>query len=135
MYDHYNNVNCTVHCINYMVDNLRNDLCVVMQVHKETIDKVPNSIPSRNNIEIEIYGMEGIPDEDLREHERLKRGGAFGKRVGSDDEDSQVSYRGGYPRASNSYSGRWSCPMDIVCAVLPAKDIHILRASLPLSSE
>lgn len=30
-----------------------------MQVHKETIDKVPNSLPLRSNIEIEIYGMEG----------------------------------------------------------------------------
>ena len=46
-----------------------------MQVHKETIDKVPNSIPSRGNIEIEIYGMEGIPDEDMKEHERQRGGG------------------------------------------------------------
>ena len=48
-----------------------------MQVHKETIDKVPNSLPSRGNIEIEIYGMEGIPAEDLRAHE-LNKGGAYG---------------------------------------------------------
>ena len=39
-------------------------------MHKEKVDKVPNSISGRNNIEIEIYGMEGIPEEDLREHER-----------------------------------------------------------------
>lgn len=31
-----------------------------MQVHKEAIDKVPNSLPNRSNIEIEIYGMEGM---------------------------------------------------------------------------
>lgn len=31
-----------------------------MQVHKETIDKVPNSIPNRSNIEIEIFGMDGM---------------------------------------------------------------------------
>ena len=64
-----------------------------MQVHKETIDKVPNSLPSRNNIEIEIYGMEGIPDDDLKEHERQKQGriGVAGRRPGSDDEDSQVA--------------------------------------------
>ncbi|RXG73569.1 BUB3-interacting and GLEBS motif-containing protein, partial [Armadillidium vulgare] len=62
-----------------------------MQVHKETIDKVPNSLPSRNNIEIEIYGMEGIPEEDLKEHERQKQGkvGPGGKRGLSEDEDSQ----------------------------------------------
>jgi len=51
-----------------------------MQVHKETIDKVPNSAPSRGNIEIEIYGMEGIPEQDLKNgvqvHER-----------GDDDDD------------------------------------------------
>lgn len=44
------------------------------QVHKETIDKVPNAIKGRDNIEIEIYGMEGIPEEDLREHERRLAG-------------------------------------------------------------
>lgn len=46
-----------------------------MQVHKEAIDKVPNSMPNRSNIEIEIYGMEGIPAADLKEHERQKQGG------------------------------------------------------------
>ncbi|XP_014281401.1 BUB3-interacting and GLEBS motif-containing protein ZNF207 isoform X1 [Halyomorpha halys] len=45
-----------------------------MQVHKEAIDKVPNSMPTRSNIEIEIYGMEGIPPEDLKEHEKQKQG-------------------------------------------------------------
>lgn len=53
-----------------------------MQVHKQTIDKVPNALPNRSNIEIEIYGMEGIPDQDLKEHERNKGS------VGDDDEDN-----------------------------------------------
>lgn len=44
------------------------------QVHKEAIDKVPNSLPNRSNIEIEIYGMEGIPPEDVKEHEKQKTG-------------------------------------------------------------
>ena len=30
---------------------------------------MPNSQPSRGNIEIEIYGMEGIPEADLKAHE------------------------------------------------------------------
>lgn len=47
---------------------------VFLQVHKEAIDKVPNSLPNRSNIEIEIYGMEGIPPEDVREHEKQKTG-------------------------------------------------------------
>ncbi|XP_058064724.1 BUB3-interacting and GLEBS motif-containing protein ZNF207-like [Anopheles bellator] len=45
-----------------------------MQVHNESIDKVPNSLPNRSNIVIEIYGMEGIPSEDIREHEKQKNG-------------------------------------------------------------
>lgn len=55
-----------------------------MQVHKEAIDKVPNSLPNRSNIEIEIYGMEGIPPNDLREHERVRSGGT---NSGSDDDE------------------------------------------------
>lgn len=43
-----------------------------MQVHKESIDKIPNSLSNRNNVDIEIYGMEGIPEHDLREHDRIK---------------------------------------------------------------
>lgn len=54
-----------------------------MQVHKESIDKVPNSLPNRSNIEIEIFGMEGIPQEDLRDHEKQKNG----NRSESDDDD------------------------------------------------
>jgi len=36
-----------------------------LQVHKETVFKVPNSQPHRGDPEIEIYGMEGIPEADL----------------------------------------------------------------------
>lgn len=32
-----------------------------MQVHKETIDKIPGAISGRDSTEIEVYGMEGIP--------------------------------------------------------------------------
>lgn len=54
-----------------------------MQVHKETVDKVPNSLPNRSNIEIEIFGMDGIPAEDLRDHEKQKNGG----KSDSDDDE------------------------------------------------
>lgn len=43
-----------------------------MQVHKENIEKVPNSIKGRDNITLEICGMENIPREDLIEHEKQK---------------------------------------------------------------
>ncbi|KAG8229337.1 hypothetical protein J437_LFUL007145, partial [Ladona fulva] len=56
-----------------------------MQVHKEAIDKVPNSLPNRSNIEIEIYGMEGIPEEDLKEHERQKHGRPHSPSSGEDE--------------------------------------------------
>lgn len=45
--------------------------------------QVPNSLPNRSNIEIEIYGMEGIPPEDLKDHERQKNG----NRSESDDDE------------------------------------------------
>jgi len=54
-----------------------------MQVHKESVDKVPNSLPNRSNIEIEIFGMDGIPQEDIREHEKQKNGG----KSDSDDDE------------------------------------------------
>ncbi|KAH7731092.1 zinc finger protein [Aphelenchoides avenae] len=43
-----------------------------MQVHKETIDKIPAAIPGRDSVEIEVYGMEGIPPED--DEPRAKQG-------------------------------------------------------------
>ncbi|KTF73375.1 hypothetical protein cypCar_00046784, partial [Cyprinus carpio] len=42
-----------------------------MQVHKETIDSVPNAIPGRTDIELEIYGMEGIPEKDMQDRRRV----------------------------------------------------------------
>lgn len=54
-----------------------------MQVHKESIDKVPNALPNRSNIDIEIFGMDGIPANDIKEHERQKNGG---KSESDDDE-------------------------------------------------
>ena len=37
---------------------------LLFKVHKENIDAVPNAAAGRDNIEIEIYGMEGIPEKD-----------------------------------------------------------------------
>ncbi|KAJ5070315.1 zinc finger protein [Anaeramoeba ignava] len=36
----------------------------LMQVHKQTLQRVPNSIEGRDNPDITIVGMDGIPDED-----------------------------------------------------------------------
>ncbi|XP_001626843.3 BUB3-interacting and GLEBS motif-containing protein ZNF207 [Nematostella vectensis] len=40
------------------------------QVHKETVSAIPNSLPNRGDPEIEIYGMEGIPEKDLKERQQ-----------------------------------------------------------------
>lgn len=57
-----------------------------MQVHKDKIDKIPNALPGRNNVEIEIYGMEGIPDNDIKDHEKQKQEPPS-KRMREDDDD------------------------------------------------
>lgn len=35
----------------------------VMQVHKIPITTVPNAKPGRDSIDVEVYGMEGVPGE------------------------------------------------------------------------
>lgn len=38
------------------------------QIHKESIDTVPNSIHGHDTPEIEVFGMQGVPPEDLQRH-------------------------------------------------------------------
>lgn len=38
------------------------------QVHKESLDQVENALPNRQGLEVEIFGMEGIPQEVLENH-------------------------------------------------------------------
>ncbi|KAI9189412.1 hypothetical protein H9P43_000845 [Blastocladiella emersonii ATCC 22665] len=38
------------------------------QVHKETIKKVPNALPGRDSPDMDIFGMDGIPEADLAAH-------------------------------------------------------------------
>ncbi|KAJ4805524.1 Zinc finger family protein isoform 1 [Rhynchospora pubera] len=40
----------------------------VLQVHKESVTKVPNAKPDRESTEIEIFGMQGVPPEILAAH-------------------------------------------------------------------
>ncbi|CAN0911816.1 Protein SUPPRESSOR OF FRI 4 [Linum grandiflorum] len=40
----------------------------VLQVHKESVTKVPNAKPGRDTTDIEIYGMQGIPSDVLAAH-------------------------------------------------------------------
>lgn len=40
------------------------------QVHKITMERIPNCIPGHDTPEVEIYGMEGIPPGDLERHQK-----------------------------------------------------------------
>jgi hypothetical protein len=38
------------------------------QVHKESLNKVENAMANRQGLEIEIFGMEGIPEDVVQQH-------------------------------------------------------------------
>lgn len=38
------------------------------QVHKENLGSIENALPNRAGLDIEIFGMEGIPDEIVQQH-------------------------------------------------------------------
>jgi hypothetical protein len=38
------------------------------QVHKENLSQVENAIPGRQGLDIEIFGMEGVPQEIIDQH-------------------------------------------------------------------
>ncbi|KAL1956715.1 hypothetical protein VTO42DRAFT_6865 [Malbranchea cinnamomea] len=38
------------------------------QVHKETLTAVDNALPNRSSLDVEIFGMEGVPEDILQAH-------------------------------------------------------------------
>lgn len=38
------------------------------QVHKEQLSAVDNALPNRSSLDIEIFGMEGVPEDVLQAH-------------------------------------------------------------------
>lgn len=38
------------------------------QVHKETLTAVDNALPNRSGLDVEIFGMEGVPEDVLQSH-------------------------------------------------------------------
>ncbi len=38
------------------------------QVHKETLATIENALPNRSGLDVEIFGMEGIPEEIVTSH-------------------------------------------------------------------
>ena len=76
-----------------------------MQVHKEHVDKVPNAIKGRDSIELEIYGMENVPEKDLIEHEKQKS-----SQTSNDFYDSDSDSEKSPPNQSSSISNGSSAP-------------------------
>ncbi|PWN52880.1 hypothetical protein IE53DRAFT_306334, partial [Violaceomyces palustris] len=48
------------------------------QVHKAEPDRLENTLPGRDTFDVEIYGMEGIPEKDLQEWMARKASGDGG---------------------------------------------------------
>jgi hypothetical protein len=40
------------------------------QVHKETLSQVENALPNRKGLEVEIFGMEGVPEDVVQAHQQ-----------------------------------------------------------------
>lgn len=38
------------------------------QVHKEQLSEVDNALPNRSSLDIEIFGMEGVPEDVIQAH-------------------------------------------------------------------
>ena len=38
------------------------------QVHKETLTSIENALPNRAGLDVEIFGMEGVPDDVIQQH-------------------------------------------------------------------
>lgn len=98
-----------------------------MQVHKENIEKVPNSIKGRDNITLEICGMDNIPEEDLIEHEKQKSfHSSATKDDDSDSPDSDASPKANF-NGNNNNNNKKHAPTGAIHGPLP----HIPPPPLP----
>jgi hypothetical protein len=43
-------------------------IIIIRQVHKETLKEIAGALPDRNNVELEIFGIQGIPEADMKAH-------------------------------------------------------------------
>ncbi|OWZ23999.1 hypothetical protein PHMEG_0001039 [Phytophthora megakarya] len=52
----------------------------IQQVHKETLKSIPNAKPGRESAEVEVYGMEGVPDANgvIAKKQRMEAGPTMG---------------------------------------------------------
>ena len=40
------------------------------QVHKEQLTEIENALPNRSGLDVEIFGMEGVPEDVLQAHQQ-----------------------------------------------------------------
>ena len=60
------------------------------QVHKEALRAVPNALEGRRNIDMVVFGMEGVPQELIMENHAKRR-----RTMNNEDEVSTSSATGG----------------------------------------
>ncbi|RHZ79621.1 hypothetical protein Glove_143g54 [Diversispora epigaea] len=63
----------------------------VAQVHKETIDTVPNAIKGRESVDVEIFGMEGIPQQDAMAHAQSLENNQPSKKMRTEETSTELS--------------------------------------------
>lgn len=86
------------------------------QVHKEVLQSIPNAKPGKESVEVEVYGMEGVPDADGNVAKKLRL-------------DAPI---GGFPGRSVPFMGiRPPPPMHFSGGVAPPGVGMPMRPTLP----
>jgi Zinc-finger double-stranded RNA-binding len=101
-------------------------------VHKETINKVPNAKSERDSLDVQVYGMEGMPAEVLALHrssKRQKRAGEYGE---GDDEGS--SGTGGSFIGAVTFVPAVPAPIPLAAAQLSPEMLAILAQAMAAGS-
>lgn len=70
--------------------NTAGGLAIHMEnMHKLRADKVPNAVPGRDSFDIEIFGMEGVPEEAIAER---RAGGDAAKRARTESSGDAAAF-------------------------------------------
>lgn len=64
---HFRCLECDIDAIRGKCESVQGLLVHTLKVHSKSLAKVPNAKPGRDNPELNVYGMDGIPSEVLKE--------------------------------------------------------------------
>eukprot|EP01122_Echinamoeba_exundans_P015490 TRINITY_DN736_c0_g3_i1.p1 TRINITY_DN736_c0_g3~~TRINITY_DN736_c0_g3_i1.p1 ORF type:complete len:287 (+),score=71.73 TRINITY_DN736_c0_g3_i1:79-939(+) len=78
----------------------------IFQVHKETITKVPNSRVNRDSVKMEIYGMEGVPRDDIEDFRERRRQKARERAIKGKSGQKKTRDPNRPPRSQSSAQGQ-----------------------------